>query len=228
MLFSSLPSGLSVEENEIHSFYQQSKSNKYFYLIGGIHGDEFEAVYVTSKLFKWLQNDYIEKEISIIVIPILNVDGHKNSTRVNSHGVDLNRNFGSTCWNPKANKKKYNPGPAPSSEPETQFLMELFKKFPPGIIFSVHSWRPLINYDGDCEDLAKYISSHNNYEVINNIGYPTPGSLGAYGPENLLCPVLTFECPTIDDNRTFEDIWSENKNALQGIFIENIYEKFLI
>ena len=39
-----------------------------------------------------------EINIPIIAIPILNVDGYRSGTRVNSHGVDLNRNLPSKNW----------------------------------------------------------------------------------------------------------------------------------
>jgi protein MpaA len=96
MNFTPLKSGKSVEGSEIEVFRNEIKGKRYVYLLGGVHGDEVEAVYCLNQLYKWLQQvDSID--YPIIVIPTLNVDGYRSGSRVNSHGVDLNRNFPTKC-----------------------------------------------------------------------------------------------------------------------------------
>ena len=96
------------------------------------------------------------------------------------------------------------------------------------MIISVHSWKPIINYNGDCKDVAEYLAGHNGYEIADDIGYPTPGSLGTYGPEVLNCPVLTFECPTLEDfDVKLSEIWEKNESAFKGIFTDKVYKRFL-
>ena len=129
MIFSPLKSGKTVEENEIESFKTDFSHKKYLYLMGGTHGDEVEGVYVMAQLFKWLQSDHSISELPIIAIPILNVDGYRAGTRVNSHAVDLNRNYPTKDWSGEFKKKKNNPGPSALSEPENIYLEKLFKKF---------------------------------------------------------------------------------------------------
>jgi len=218
MNFVSLKSGTSVEGDQIESFRSEKKGQTYLYLMAGVHGDEVEGVYLLQQLFEWLQNDTQEINTSVIVIPIVNVDGYRAGTRVNSHGVDLNRNLPSQNWTNQAREAKYNPGPTAMSEPENKYLDKLFKKYPPHLIISFHSWKPFINYNGKCNEHANFLSKLNGYEVMGDIeGHPTPGSLGEYGPEQHNSPVLTFECPLISEEKQLRDIWEENEEAFKSL-----------
>lgn len=218
MNFVKLKSGTSVEGDEIEAYRSETKASTYTYLMAGTHGDEVEGVYVLKQLFEWLQNDVDQAPCSFIVIPILNVDGYRAGNRVNAHGVDLNRNYATPCWTSEAREAKYHPGTAPLSEPENVFLDKLFQKFPPHLIISLHSWKPFINYNGDCEDIARFLSQYNKYEIMGDIeGHPTPGSLGEYGPGKYNSPVLTFECPLLSDDITLNNIWEENEEAFKEL-----------
>lgn len=222
MIFNKLNSGTTVEGNEIEAFKTDVKSSKYLYLLAGTHGDEVEGVYVLKELFEWLKEDHSIGDLPIVVVPILNVDGYRASTRVNAHAVDLNRNYPSSNWTPVARKEKYNPGPSANSEPENQFLLKLFEKYKPGLVLSFHSWKPLLNYNGNIEDIADYISGHNEYETAEDVGYPTPGSLGTFVPEKYDVGVLTYECPVISEEISLKNIWSENELALKNLLKSNL------
>jgi protein MpaA len=227
MIFTSLTSGKSAQGEAIEAFKTDIKAKKYIYLLGGVHGDEVEGVFVLKELFEWLKKDHDLNELPIIVIPILNIDGYRMGTRTNSHGVDLNRNLPSQNWSGEFKKDKYNPGKEAMSEIENQFLDKLFHKFPPGLILTFHSWKRLINYNGDVKDISDFIASFNNYEVTPDIGYSTPGSLGTYGPEKYNCPVITFECPVLEEDLSLNDIWQENEKGLKNLFNENKFDRFL-
>lgn len=217
MNFISLKSGTSVEGDEIKAFRSEKKANSYVYLMAGTHGDEVEGVYLLQQLFEWLQES-IELDVSFIVVPILNVDGYRARSRVNSHGVDLNRNYATDTWTAEAREAKYSPGPSPLSEPENIYLDKLFQKFPPHLIISFHSWKPFINFNGDCEDIANFLAKYNGYDVMGDIeGHPTPGSLGDYGPQKYNSPVLTFECPLLSENIDLKAIYAENENAFKSL-----------
>jgi murein peptide amidase A len=218
MIFHQLPSGTTVHTDEIAVFKTDYKSKKYIYLLAGTHGDEVEGVYVLKELFNWLKTDDEMDDQPIIVIPILNVDGYKAGTRVNSHGVDLNRNCATKDWSAEFKKAKYNPGPNALSEPENKFLDKMFKEYPPAIILSFHTWKPMINYNGDSQDIAEFLNQHNGYPATPDIGYPTPGSLGAYGPEKYDAGVITFECPPFSDELSLKQIWGENEIGLKKLF----------
>jgi protein MpaA len=219
MDFVELRSGTSVAGDDIKAYYFQTKNNvdKYVYLMAGAHGDEVEGVYVLDKLFTWLKEE-ADINTPLVIVPILNVDGYRNGTRTNAGGVDLNRNFPSKSWSQEYQDEKYNSGPSPLSEPENKFLDKLFQKFPPKLIISFHSWKPMLNYNGECKEVAEYLHQFNHYEVCEEIeGHLCPGSLGDYAPEKYQCPVLTFECPLLKDELTLKDIWSENEEALKNL-----------
>lgn len=218
MNFIPLKSGKSVEGDEIKAFRSETKGNTWTYIMAGVHGDEVEGVYVVAQLFDWLKHqDDIQRPT--IVIPILNVDGYRAGTRTNAHGVDLNRNLPSKAWTPEAREAKYYPGTKPMSEPENIYLDKLFQKYPPKLILSFHSWKPLINTNGNCLEIAQFLERYNQYPIEQDdiVGHPTPGSLGEYGPQEYESPVLTFECPVLSDKKTLKDIWDENSVGLQGL-----------
>lgn len=223
MNFIELRAGKSVERSDIRVYRSEIKAAKYTYLMAGVHGDEVEGVYLLQELFSWLkENDEIN--IPLIVIPILNQDGYRSGNRINSHAVDLNRNLPSKGWSEEVREAKYHPGPAPLSEPENQFLVKLLTKFPPHLIISFHSWKPMLNYNGgNCRKFADYLAKYNNYPVVAEIeGHPTPGSLGEYGPQELQAQVLTFETPQLTDGQALKDIWEENKVGLKGLLSSDL------
>jgi len=227
MIFSELESGHSLEGHSIPAFKTDIKAQKYLYLIGGVHGDEVEGVYVLKELFSWLKSEHSLKDLPMIVIPILNVDGYQNRTRVNAHLVDLNRNLPTKDWSTDHKEPRYNPGPKPLSEPENQFLVKLMDKYRPGFIISFHTWKPILNFNGECKDVAEFLNKYNNYEMAGDIGYPTPGSLGTFAVEKYQSPVLTFECPELKTHReSLKEIWNENEKGLKDLFAsELIWQK---
>jgi protein MpaA len=222
MNFIDLKSGSSNEGDEIKAFKTENKSSKYIYLMAGTHGDEVEGVYVLKQLIEWLKvEDTID--LPLVCVPVLNVDGFRAGTRVNAHGVDLNRNYPSKSWVGEAREDKYFPGKAPLSEPENIFLDKLFTKFPPAIIITLHSWKPMVNYNGDCKDVAELLEKYNSYPICDDIeGHPTPGSLGDYAPEKYNCPVLTFECPVLSDEITLKKVWEENEEGFKALMKSDI------
>lgn len=226
MNFTSLRPGHTVEGAEIEAFRSEKKSSSYIYLMAGVHGDEVEGVYVLQNLFEWMkQSD--DLDFPCVVIPIVNIDGYRQSSRTNAHGVDLNRNLETDDWSSEFSESKYNPGSAPFSEPENQYLAKLFSKFRPGHIITFHSWRPILNYNGDCKDVADFLHQYNKYDVKDSIGYPTPGSLGTYAPGNFDCPVLTYECPTLaSSDKTLKEIWEENEEGLKALLGSGLLKRF--
>ena len=228
MIFVEIESGKSVENREIHAYKTdlKTKAPKYLYLIGGTHGDEVEGVYVLKELFAWLKVEHNLIDMPIIVVPILNPDGYRTETRVNAHSVDLNRNYATKDWTSEHKKPRYYPGPKPLSEPENQFLIKLFDKYKPGLILSFHTWKPMVNYNGDCKDISEVITNHNHYELTPDIGYPTPGSLGTFVNEKYNAPVITFECPELKEKPSLKDIWQENEEGLKAFFKSELLTKY--
>lgn len=166
-------------------------------VLGGIHGDEMASV---SLVFDWIERSLktTDEPIHWRMVPLVNPDGllKKPSTRVNSRGVDLNRNFSTLDWSSNAltywvgrtNKdpRRY-PGTKPQSEPETQWVQRQIEQFKPHLIVSVHAPYGLLDFDGPPPVPDKLGSLY-----LDQIGV-YPGSLGNYGGVVRQVPVVTLE-----------------------------------
>ena len=155
-------------------------------VIGVIHGDEPQGEYLINRYM-----DEVAKE-NVLFLPCLNPDGRDSKTRVNSNGVDLNRNFPTKNWK-KTERDNYFGGDSPASEIETRFLINIIEKYQPKTIITLHTPYKIVNYDGPAKELAKKISEIINYPVEESIGYPTPGSFGTYAGVERNIPVITLE-----------------------------------
>ena len=134
MSFKELRFGESVGSRDIEAYYNQIESKKYLYLMAGVHGDEVEGVYVLSKLFNWINEIGVFK-IPTVVIPILNVDGYNDQTRVNANGVDLNRNLPTNDWTNECKSEEYFPGKDLLVSQKIFFFMNYLKNLPQALFF---------------------------------------------------------------------------------------------
>lgn len=186
-------------------------------LMGGIHGDEPEGVRLAQDTLGWLKSNTAAHLAPWILIPCLNVDGFKNRTRVNGRGVDLNRNYPSRNWSKEAKAERYFPGAMPASEPEIQGVVELIKSLEPRLLIHCHSWKPCIVGTGELSKTdAERLSASSGYELLNEIGYQTPGSLSQFGWHDLKIPVICIEEQDhLDDLAT---IWPRFAKAMEEIF----------
>jgi protein MpaA len=229
----SLPVGRTENQLPIPAFTikathsKDSRHTPTVYLLGGVHGDEIEGIYVLEQFFSWIKQESLPLWFNLVVIPCLNLDGNQLKQRVNHRGVDLNRNLPTKDWTSHCTEKKYFPGPRPLSESENQFLLSLFQQYPPTMALSFHSWIPMLNYNGDCLETAVFLNEHNHYPLAGDVGYPTPGSLGTYLPEFYQAPVLTLEFPLLSSGTTLEDIWLSNKKGLQELFFSSAFKNNL-
>lgn len=160
--------------------------NPRVFVIGVFHGDEPQGDYLINKYLGRVS------KTNLLMIPCYNKSGFASGTRVNSRGVDLNRNFPTKNWE-SGNIGDYFGGDTPASETETQDLIEIINKYKPKAILTLHAPYKVVNYDGDGKELAEKISKIIGYPVSSDIGYPTPGSFGTWaGLENDI-PVITLE-----------------------------------
>ena len=139
-------------------------------------------------------------------MPCLNIDGMHLKQRKNAAGVDLNRNLPTSDWSVQFTKESYYPGTHSNSEPENQCLVEYIKSYKPHFILSMHSWNPMLNTNGDCKRFAKAVSALTGYIITDDIGYPTPGSLGTYAGIERNIPTLTYEVERGLDGRQISAI----------------------
>ncbi len=160
-------------------------------VIGGVHGDEPEGVVASRGLLEQFRQNY-SLQLDLILIPEMNPEGVLLKTRGNSNKVDLNRNLPTKDWSPVAATERYHPGPSPESEAENKILVRLINDYKPHVIFSLHSWKPMLNINGLLPE-ADVISKITGYIIDPDIGYPTPGSLGTYAGHEKKIPTLTYE-----------------------------------
>ncbi|MCY4643581.1 MAG: M14 family zinc carboxypeptidase [Bacteriovoracales bacterium] len=162
-------------------------------LLGGVHGDEPEGVALAMELWGKYAGIFPHR-LQLILIPVLNRDGLLARSRGNGAGVDLNRNLPTKDWKPTAPTPRYHPGRAPNSESENLALTALIESFRPVFIISFHSFhRYMVNVNGDCRREAELISEITGYPVYEDMGYPTPGSLGTYAGQERDIPTITYE-----------------------------------
>ena len=161
-------------------------------LIGGVHGDEPEGVYLTLGLLDRFSVRF-SYSLRVTLVPIFNPDGALIAKRTNGNQVDLNRNLPTKSWRAEWENPRYNPGPSPGSEPENTALLQWLKNHDPKLIISFHSWHPVINTNGDCRPEADILAKAVGYKISDDIGYPTPGSLGEYCGLERDIPTITYE-----------------------------------
>lgn len=186
-------------------------------ILGGIHGDEPTSVDLTRNLIELLKHDVsLAGGKSVAIIQVANPDGYAANRRTNAHGVDLNRNFPASNYGAVMQTKtphgRY--GTEAASEPETRALLCALDSFNPRLIISIHSisdHRECNNYDGPAMDVAQKMSALNGYPVKDNIGYPTPGSMGTFCGIDRQIPMITLELPR---GGSGVEAWSRNKDAL--------------
>lgn len=183
-------------------------------IIGGVHGDEPEGVWLARHVLEWLKS--FKTDLEWIVIPCINPDGFEAQRRTNGNGVDLNRNFPCPNWSPDYTKDRYYPGPNPGSEPEVRALIGLINDSKPQLIIHCHSWKPMIVYTGDpAKRDSDRLAKSSGYISNPEIGYPTPGSLGEYGWKQCGIPVICIEEL---DGEPKENIWPHFKVGFEDIF----------
>ena len=172
--------------------YLFGKQGPVILILGGTHGDEPEGNYIALGLLKkWMEK--FPYKLQLTLVPCFNIEGSLLCQRTNANQVDLNRNLPTKNWTSKAAQKRYHPGLQAGSEPESKALIEWIDKNKPQLIISLHSWKPIINTNGNCQPEADIMAEATGYKITDNIGYPTPGSLGDYCGLERGIPVITYE-----------------------------------
>lgn len=173
-------------------FYEWDQGSVHVLILAGVHGDEVEGMYVSHALLGEFLKEF-PYSLKLTLVPVFNPDGALQKRRTNQNLVDLNRNLPTKDWSSKITQEKYHPGKTPNSEPENQALVKWLEAHSPQFIISLHSWKPLLNVNGDCTPEATILSQETGYLVSDDIGYPTPGSLGTYCGQERNIPTLTYE-----------------------------------
>ena len=169
-------------------------------VIAGIHGEEPDTTICLSRALRSIES----LAPSVAVLLCANPDGHALGTRGNAARVDLNRNFPTSDWQSEPttclwycdepeSEISISTGKSPGSEPETQVILKLVDRVSPKQILALHS--PLGCIDDPAQSkLGKRLSRETGLPLVENVGYPTPGSLGTWGAEAGIS-IVTWEFP---------------------------------
>ncbi len=162
-------------------------------VVGGIHGNEPEHVPAVAALLD--RGLHPRPRATIRLIRDINPDGGAAGTRGNATGVDINRNWPASNFQPAATH-----GPEPMSEPETAILHAQIMAFKPDLLVVLHSIAsgPFVNHDGPAEHPARAFAeaastTDPRWHVRPSMGYATPGSLGTWAGVDRHIPTLTVE-----------------------------------
>ena len=167
-------------------------ANRRLLVFGGIHGDEPGSV---DTVLAWgARLAGRNRAAAVWVVPAVNPDGLAAGRKNNAADVDLNRNFPARNFS-SAHEPGYAPGQAPLSEPESALLARLVEEAAIDAIVAVHAPFACVNFDGPARDWAAAVALASGWPVREDIGYPTPGSLGSWFGLDRGLPILTLELP---------------------------------
>jgi protein MpaA len=168
-------------------------------MFAAIHGEESETTGALSRALRHLSTP----SPHCAVVLAANPDGLIRGTRGNARGVELNRNFPTSDWQPdpvahRATLEEprdvlLSPGARPGSEPETRALIELITDLAPQIVIALHAPLGCID-DRNQSPLGRWLAAKTGMPLVTDVGYPTPGSFGTWGAERGV-PVITYEFP---------------------------------
>lgn len=164
-------------------------------VIGGVHGNEF-GIPVAQAFSDYLAEDpsAIPTDTEVDLIAVANPDGAAARTRLNSHDVDVNRNFPTRNWR-RSRAESPASGQRPASEPETRALMRCVSQGGYMRVISLHSRGGLVDYDGPGgSSLASRISRASGVRILHLARHGDyRGSMGNYVSQCCSLPVITWE-----------------------------------
>ncbi|MFQ5504560.1 MAG: DUF2817 domain-containing protein [Planctomycetota bacterium] len=200
--------GYSVEKRPLRVRIL-AQGEKSVLVLGAMHGDEEGSRQLVEDWARELlaRPDALEG-LGLALVSVVNPDGLSRGQRGNARGVDLNRNFPADNFRPARSR-----GYRPFSEPESRFVRRTLELVRPVLVIAVHQPRRSVNYDGPARGIAEAMASCNGYRLEQDVGYPTPGSLGSWLGKDLGIPIVTLELPPRPaQGRSF---FSENRTALE-------------
>lgn len=175
--------------------------------VGGIHGDEPEGAYTTSQLPAAFTDAGLADTVTLTILEDANPDGRAAGTRDNANGVDINRTFPASNFDPSN-------GGSPLSQPESRALFDTINRVQPDLVLVAHSWAgsQFVNFDGPAREIAERFSASSGLPVRETNSFaPTPGSLGSYVGRDRGTPLLTIEVLKGSDPKA---VWEQIREAL--------------
>lgn len=120
------------EEGRIISSFRLGTGKRKILIWSQMHGNETTTTKSVIDLLNYFDvypgiSKKILEKCSFIIIPVLNPDGAVNFTRVNSNGVDLNRDAFS------------------KTQSESKILQRIYSEFKPNVCFNMHDQRTIFS-----------------------------------------------------------------------------------
>ncbi|MFT4844361.1 MAG: protein MpaA [Planctomycetota bacterium] len=166
-------------------------------VLASIHGSEPAGTPLLERLFEHLTaHPELLNGRTLIAVPVVNPDGYAKRRRLNSNGVDLNRNFPA-----KNREERRRHGAKGLSEPESRALAELLDRHQPARIVSIHQPVACVDWDGPARAVAAAMADACPLP-LRRLG-SMPGSLGSYAGVDLGIPIVTFELRRGDQRPSF-------------------------
>ena len=165
------------------------------YIIGGMHGDEPEGPAAAALLPEFLQSVGFEGA-TVRILRDANPDGTAAGTKLNTRGVDLNRNWPAKDY--VGGDRRH--GIRPGSELETIAVQKDIEGFKPDlVIVCTSSVRgPVIAFEGPTQMVAYEFAAaarreEPRWRLVPDRWKANPGSAESYAWLNLKKPVLSIE-----------------------------------
>ena len=177
--------GYSVRGRAINAYIFGNGTTSYLFT-GAIHGNELSSNYT---MRNWMDDleahpGKIPANARVIVVPSVNPDGVASGNRLNAHSVNLNRNFPTSNWTSNivtgGGEQAGGGGSSAGSEPETQALMSLTRRYAPHFVVTHHSSGALVNSN----DVGVSIAAGQRYASLARYSFvPNSATTGTFGFE---------------------------------------------
>jgi protein MpaA len=137
-------------------------------VVGCIHGNEPAGIAVA----RALATTAPPTNADLWIVEDLNPDGVRAGTRVNGHGVDLNRNF-PYAWRPLGRRGTLHySGTGPLSEPESQLAAHLIRRLKPAVSIWFHQALDVVDESGGSVALERHFAARVGMRLQRLPRYP--------------------------------------------------------
>ncbi len=183
------------------------QGEKSILFVATIHGNEWSGYPILQAFMQSPEIQTIEKNISVILVPIANPDAFALQERNNINWVDINRNFPSENYgNSRRNGERF------FSEQESQVLDKLINTYQVQGIVTFHEPFACIDYNGPAFEWAQYVAHSSDLQVekLSDMS----GSIGSYYGDEKKIPILTIELPPYSHVKPIDYLWEKYKSLL--------------
>jgi hypothetical protein len=181
-------------------------------VISSLHGDEPLAVRMIERLADDARgNSQGWSGRTVLLVRSPNPDGLARGTRMNSRGVDLNRNFPTRTFRPDARQRT---GAVAGSELETRFVLRLLYAFRPQRVVHVKSTTDAagwVMHNRQLAGVAAQLRQTGGFQVHELRPDAIPGSLESYVTDVVGFEHITVSLPAQSDA---DAAWSKYRTAL--------------